>query len=707
MQQDSPHLGGELCCETGRGPLRTLQHHGLSMNSLGPFVSASAGTIAGVLSIFRKRSSSSGSSAVGRGRIFFALPALCRGWLSLLIAVAFVTARGQEPAKASSAVPVDQFSFRYGLEHPQLPSIEELGRIQIRLTHAAQVWRAPVGAGGEILQLNTVPAGSLFEGDALRSVAQEIVNWFNARGIYGVWVTFADLETRGNELTDTRPTGDRTARVVVWASQVAETRTLARGLRFKPRDSVNNPKHHWILADSPLQPASGPDGRGDLFRQDVLERYLSDLSSQAGRRVEASIASAGLPGKVVLDYLVTEIKPWVVFTQASNTGTAATDKWRGRLGFQHNQLTNHDDVLNIDAIATPDIKTYGTFASYRIPILRPSRLVMRVYASYGDFLASDTTLQSLRFGGKNWMGGLEFDQRSLLARRWELITSAGANFTHYEIQSEANGQTLNKNSAEFFIPFLSSTLSRDSDTWSVGGGLRLENGMKSGSGRDSTSGVTLGRIGAETTWTALRWNLGGTLYLERLWEPVEKNSTLAHELSFRARGRWLVRGHRLIPQEEEPLGGALTVRGYPEAVLSADEFALATAEYAFHVPRALKPGERGRLWGRPFSWRPPQPGQRADWDLVLRGFFDYGYRSVAKSPAPGGSVSGPTALSDRNVSFAGAGAGFEFVLWRNFSLRCDLGTALTELRDDSQPAGKQVVVRSGSVRAHIVSSLSW
>lgn len=629
--------------------------------------------------------------------------------LALFLALAVTASRvvGQEAADSAGTVAIDQFTFRYGLDHPELPSTDELGRIQINLTRTAEIWRAAGGGTGENLPLSAVPAGSRFEGTALRSLAQDIVNWFNARGIHGVWVTFADFETNGAGITDSRPAGDRTARLVIWASQVAEARTLARGSRFKPKDSINHPKHHRILAESPLQPGLDRGAQGDLFRQDVLERYLGDLSAQPGRRVEASIASAGVPGKVVLDYLVTEIKPWVVFAQASNTGTAATDRWRGRVGFQHNQLTNRDDVLNIDAISTPDLESYGTFATYRIPLIRPARLVGRVYVSYGDFLASDATLQSLRFGGKNWLAGVELSNRLPVFRRWDLQSAVGATFTHYQISSDVAGTTLNESSAEFLIPFVSTTLSRESDAWSVGGGIRIERATSLNS-KDSSSGeANFGRTGADTTWTALRWNIGGSLYLEQLWSSNEKIPTLAHEVSLRARGRWLVSGNRLIPQEEEPLGGALSVRGYPEAVLASDEFALATAEYAFHVPRSFKPGDRGTLAGRPFSWRPPQPGQRADWDLILRGFFDYGYRAVSPGPTPTVLPGNRKPLSERDLGFAGAGVGIELVMWRNFSVRCDIGTALTEIRDHSLPADEQVVVRSGSVRTHIVSSISW
>ena len=58
-----------------------------------------------------------------------------------------------------------------------------------------------------------------------------------------------------------------------------------------------------------------------------------------GRRSHSSIAvsQSQVPGGVVLDYLVSEAKPWTVYAQASNTGTKETESWRERFGFIHNQ----------------------------------------------------------------------------------------------------------------------------------------------------------------------------------------------------------------------------------------------------------------------------------------------------------------------------------------------------------------------------------
>ena len=613
------------------------------------------------------------------------------------------------PAAAANSVVIEHFEFRYGLQHPALPSLEELNRLGVRLTKEGTVWHPAPANAGEVVKLGSIPEGSRFDGDALREIAQEVVRWYNVRGLFGVWVSFLDVEATSSGLTDHRPADDRTARLVVWASQVAEMRTLARGNRFKTQFSVNNRKHRSIIANSPLPPGKTPDAPGSLFRKDLLDDYLHGLSQHPGRLVEASIASAGEPGKVVLDFLVNESKPWQIFSQVTNFGTESTGIWRGRLGFQHNQLTNHDDILNIDAISTPDRKTYGSFLSYRIPVLRPAKLLVRVYGSYGDFLAGDASLQSLRFAGRNWLGGLELTNPLSLPRNWQLVTALGANFNHYQIQSRINTTPLVSGFSNFLVPFLGTTLSRETPGWALSSSLRFDHTVGRFANTNVTNGISaLGRIAAEPEWTSLRWTLNGSLYLESLFQRSEQARFPANEILLRLKGRQLLRGKRLIPHEQEPIGGALSVRGYTESVLAADQFISGSFEYAFHIPRLLKPGEPGKLFRRDFKWRPAKPGQTPDWDLVVRAFYDYAYRQV--TPPKKGNVlssTGELSLIDRTVSIAGAGAGVELIVKQNFSLRCDVGRALTELRDDTRPAGQEIVVPAGQIRYYISSSFTW
>ncbi len=648
------------------------------------------------------------------------LPGQNLRWLKvrrLALAMAFcigaqvMPAQEKTPAVAAPVdpgVPVERFEFSYGLEHPALPALEQLKDLIVRVTRDGNVFRAPAAAGAENLTLSAIPEGSRFDSDALRGIAQDVVRWYNARGIFGVWVTFPELEASSTGLIDNRPADDHVARMVIWASQVAEIRTLARGKRFKPQFSVNNRKHRAIAAHSPLKV-------GDLFREGRLNQYLRGLSLHPGRLVEASIASAGEPGKVVLDYLVNESRPWQVYGQVTNFGTESTGIWRGRLGFQDNQLTNHDDILNFDAITTPNLETYGAFLSYRIPVFRPAKLLARVYGSYGDFLASDAAIETLRYAGKNWQGGLEFSNRLQLPWNWELTSALGANFTHYGIQSRIIKAPLTTGSSNFLVPFFNGTLSRESggeySWWSLSGSARYEQTVGSFANLNTTNGIpALGRLSVDADWTSLRGTLNATIFLEPIFGGIDKAHHLANEVSLRVRGRYLIKGRRLIPQEDEPMGGASSIRGYAEAVLAADEFYTASIEYALHFPRLFKPGPAGKFIRKswPFQWRPARDKQGADWDLIGRVFYDYGYRYV--NQAPGGTVLAPgeeLPLADTSLPLAGAGGGLELQLKQYFSVRCDVGVALNQLRDPSRDAGDQIVVPAGDVRYYVSGSLSW
>lgn len=633
-----------------------------------------------------------------------------------MVAVAPAQDAPAAAAPVDAGVIVEHFDFRYGLAHPELPPVEALGEVSVRLAREDGVWRPPSGAAaGEILTLGRIPAGSRFDGAALRLVAQELVRWYNARGLYGVWVAFLDLEAGSAGITDRRAADDHTGRLVIWASQVAEVRTLARGKRFKPQVSVNNRKHRVIIAHSPLRAPAGPDQPGSLFRQGVLDEYLRGLSLHPGRLVEASIASAGDPGKVVLDYLVNESKPWQIFSQVTNFGTEATGVWRGRIGFQDNQLTNHDDILNIDAISTPDFKTYGSFLSYRIPVFRPAKLLARVYGSYGDFLANDASIESLHYAGKNWLVGAEFTNRYALPHNWQLVSALGANFAHYGIQTRIITTPLVTGSSNFLIPFLSETVSRDSGWWTLSGSLRYEQTVGSFANLNKTNGIaSLGRAAADADWRSIRWGLNGTLYLEGLFQHGDLAPHLANEISFRLKGRVLLKpsgseleGARLIPHEQEPIGGAFSVRGYTESILSADQFVSGSIEYALHFPRLLKPGAEGKLFRTPFKWRPAKPQQTPDWDLIGRAFFDYAYRQVTHLKLDTGQTVKDLGLVDQSLGIAGVGGGLELQLKQNFSLRCDVGMALTKLKDTTRDVGKQVVVPAGEIHYYLSSSFSW
>jgi len=87
--------------------------------------------------------------------------------------------------------------------------------------------------------------------------------------------------------------------------------------------------------------------------------------------------------------------------------------------------------------------------------------------------------------------------------------------------------------------------------------------------------------------------------------------------------------NRLIPNEEQAVGGLYTVRGYPESITAGDNAVIASLEYRFHLPRTFRVSEPGHIgerpigWmGRDFRWAPQQSFGRADWDLIFKAFID-------------------------------------------------------------------------------------
>ena len=621
------------------------------------------------------------------------------------------------PAPASNANPgvaIDRFEFSYGLAHPALPPLEELQKLKIKTTRDGNIFRAPAAKGAENLVLGSIPAGSRFDADALRGIAQEVVRWYNSRGLYGVWVQVSsELEASNTGLVDTRKPDDSSARFIIWASQVSQVRTLARGKRINSKVSINNPKHQRIITGSPIHAGSTPDHPGSLFNKTVLDDYLLALSLHPGRRVEASIASAGEPGKVVLDYLVNEAKAYQLFAQVNNFGSKQTGVLRSRVGYQDNQLTNHDDVLNLDLISTKDFKTYATFVSYRLPLWRPAKVLMRIYGSSGDFatIPADNNA-NVRYTGKNWQGGIEFTNRLILWRGLQLNSSMGANYNHYSYLQEfisttttttsttSSSTNLAEPNSNFLVPFVSVALAKDATWWSVEGSLRVDDTLSGYANEDKILGIQkLGRSDVDTSWVSGRWSVGGAMFVEPLFKHGDQQ-TLANELSLRVRGRKLLQGTRVISQEMEPLGGGLTIRGYPESAVAADEFYIATLEYAYHVPRALKPADPGRSG---FKWHPTKSGQNPDWDLALRAFYDSGHRGVGKP------LSNPDsqAYADKSLNMRGTGLGLTLSIKQYLMLHCDFGMALDELRDTTRVDKEQVQTPKGNKQVSVVSTFIW
>ena len=616
--------------------------------------------------------------------------------LSLLLPVAWAQ---------SPPLPVDRFVLAYGKTHPRLPALETLADCEVRLARRDGVFEAAPPGQGELHRIGEPFPEGRFSESALIAIFQRLVAACNERGIFGVFVVPSRDEIDPQTREDFRPAGDRRLTLVIWASQIGELRSIAKGSRIPTERGIDNRKHRAIVRHSPLKAANGAQP-GSLLEKRKLDAYLQRLNRLPGRRVEAAVSSTSDPGSVVLDYLVNEKRAWFAYGQVSNTGTDATSPWRERLGFTYNQLTDFDDVLALDYITSSITGGNAGFLSYDRPLIFPDVLRVKALGSYGEFTARDVGISLEEFTGTSWTAGLEATWSPW--RIWDTaidFTVGGA----WQNVMVTNRTIDLKGDASLFTPYASIKLERFTETMQTALSVGWETNLADVAGTTPDAIFGLGRLDSDTSYNLLKFEFSHSMYIEpflfrrdfregRNW----RRSTRAHELFFSVRGQQVLDGKRLIPQKQLAIGGMFSVRGYPESISGGDNVAYGTAEYRFHIPRAFRPyaasgaSPGGRApnppsyFGRPFYWRPAQVYALPDWDLLFRMFADAGYTGIVR-PRP----------EETDRTLVAVGAGLELQAYGTLSLRVDWGVALERVKTGNED------VHPGSSRIHVMASFMW
>jgi hypothetical protein len=610
-------------------------------------------------------------------------------------------------AAQTTSVPVDHFVLTYGRAHPGLPDLTRLATCAVKLELRDGIYDRPTTpTGGIEVKVGDAFGNAHFSEAALVAVFQALVAALNERGIFGVFVvpSRADLDPQTRE--DLRSPGQHDLTLVIWVSEVSQIRSVAKGQRFPSDRSINNPKHRRIVSHSPLKAASAAEP-GSLLFKSKLEGYLERLNRHPGRRVEAAISSTSDPGGIVLDYLVNEKRPWFLYAQVSNTGTSATSPLRERVGFTHDQVTNHDDILALDFVTSSLSAGNAGFLSYDYPIFFPDKLRVKALVSYGNFTAKDVGIALEKFTGTSWSAGLETTASPFRFYHWSIDATLGAAWQNVEVNNRTIGLD---GSAPLFTPYFTLRFDRATETMQTDLSIGFETNLATVAGTTANNIFALGRLQSDVDYQLAKVEFSHSMYLEPLLFPhgfVEgrnwKRTTLAHEVAFTLRGQQVLDDKRLIPQKQLAIGGAFSVRGYPESVSGGDNVGFASAEYRFHIPRAFRPYAeskstiKGRsratpptYFGKPFYWRPPQVYAMPDWDLLFRTFVDAGYTQIVR-PRP----------EETNRRLLGAGVGLELQARGMLSLRADWGMALDRVKTGNAD------VASGSSRVHLMASLMW
>ena len=593
---------------------------------------------------------------------------------------------------------VGVFLVEFDRPHPGYPSPEDLLQATVTLGRTDDGYVAPSPdvetVTFALIDVPIMPAAR-YTSSALAIVQRAIVDEMNAFGIIGVTVMPSEREFAPPEEgdpdwgKDLRKPGQTALTLVIRTGIVSEVRTLANGDRIPYEDRINNPRHAWIRENAPVVPYTIDDqARRDLLRKDLLDQYVFRLNRHPGRRVDLGVSAGTEPGTIALDFLITENKPWLVYFQLSNTGTESTSEWRERFGYINNQLTGNDDILSLDYVTAGFDSSHALIASYDFPIAG-DWWRLRPFASWSAYEASDVGFAGEEFEGENWSIGAETTANVYQYGETFVDLFAGLRYERVEVKNNAVDIEGRNN---FLLPTVGARLERSTEIASTRAEIGFEFNLPDVSDTDKDELDALGRLDPDDSWLAFQWDLSHSIYLEPLlfrnrWEDTGPGGlpTLAHELALSVRGQYAFDA-RLVPNYEQVVGGLYTVRGYDESIVAGDTVVVASAEYRFHLPQALaydpNPGE---LWGRPFRWRPQQPYGRADWDLILKGFFDIGR-----------TINNDRKSFESDETLIGTGVGVEFQFRRNLTLRVDWGFVLDEVE------GKAEV---GDNRVHFVGTI--
>jgi hypothetical protein len=343
--------------------------------------------------------------------------------------------------------------------------------------------------------------------------------------------------------------------------------------------------------------------------------------------------------------------------------------WRDRFGFTDSQLTGHDDILTLDALGTGlnNDDTRSISGSYELPILAPDMLRLRFYGSWSKYAASDVGFWNEKFFGTDWTAGAEVIGNVYQHKQWFLDAVGGARWHNVNVDNQVVDVTGTSN---FFIPSVGLRLERVTPAATTQASLSYEENLPDIAHTRKSQLPPLGRLQADSTWSAVKWNARESFFLEPLLSPSGTETTLAHEVVLGFRGQWTP--NRLVPQEEEVAGGLYSVRGYPESDAVGDTVLIGNVEYDLHVPRLFAPKlepSKLPLLGN-FRFSPPQKSVAPDWDFIVRPFFDVGR-----------TVNNHYLSIEQNETLAGAGIGAELQIRRNLSVRCDWGVALKSTQD--------------------------
>lgn len=608
---------------------------------------------------------------------------------------------------------VSGFEIEYAVSvessRKKLPSTEQLLGVSVQLGRTKGTYAEPSAGSPEVLRLADLNKTQTFTAGAIQAINSALVQKFGSKVASGVFIVPDPSQISPTTGADIRKGGSKKLKFLVYVGVVSEVRTVAKGPSYDPPNPVNTPRYERIAKNSPIK-------AGQLLEKPALQDYLSRVNRYPGRRADSAVSASGEPGSVYLDYLVREDKPWFVYAQTSNTGTPESGEWRSRVGGTLRQLAGIDDILNAEYSISGIGKTQAVNMAYEFAPIFPDVLKVSLFGSYADFTADQVGFNKDKFTGSSSSAGLSLTYTPVVIHGYFVDTLLGAAWRNVQVNNFANGT---KGDADFFVPYIGTSVSKETEWSNFATTFRVEGNMPSVAGTDEKNLGNLGRLNTDQDFVIGHWEARHSFYLEPVinrlaWLEAKdwKKARQVHEVALSTRGQYVFGNKRLVPQFQDIVGGFSSVRGYPQSLAVGDNTVMGSVEYRFHFPRILKPSSEvdfsspvfpsqaagdsaptGDVKPR-FASRPPAILAKPDWDLILRTFLDAGRTQNNRREL--------TTELDRTL--VGAGVGAELQVSRYLNLRCDWGFALQDAQELIQESRR---VKAGDSSVYFQASVVW
>jgi hemolysin activation/secretion protein len=507
-----------------------------------------------------------------------------------------------------------------------------------------------------IEMLNALRNGNQISEQALESISKQLVDYFSKRGVIGVYV---------NAELDFKEGGLDTVYFRVFVALCGQIETLTKSY-FPGQFNKNQYRYKKIRRNSPVKAlALASDPQKSVINKEKLDEYAFYLNRYPNRRVDIQLRPLDKSGLVGIDYVITEKRPWRLYANVANSGTAQIGKWVYSLGLIHTQAFFHDSIFRMDYATSNRLNFHSYAMSYELPFFNVNRMRVKSYISYNKFSSSQLSLPEPEFRGSQTKVGLHFYQNFFQKEMFFIDWFAALQYRYIKgvnTMIDQNGQ------ARFLLPRIGLHFDADGvntkSLFEVAFNTTI-NGFLVGSRKSLQD---LGRIDVDSQWFYFDGKLDVSHYLD-FYRSEDKNYPKVHELAIEASGQWAYH-YRLVPELKIVVGGMYSVRGYPNAFNSGDSGYAASIEYRYHLPRGFKidPNPKHKLFGKTFRVAPQQRGGLCDWDLVFKGFLDSGY------------VYNNRTLAEINTAMVSTGVGLQFSLFDHFIMKTNLGVVLKDTK---------------------------